>query len=489
MKLVPRPIAKLAVGITAALFLVATPVSIDWHAFDLDGIDAQAKNRGGKGKSGSNGSAGTNGAGGVAGAVGGAVSGAVGAVGGAVGNAAGAVADGVSGAVGGATGSSSESSGDTDSSAASGDSGTSGSTSGSSSGSDPSADSSGSTSTADGDDAASATDGDDAASNTDGDDAAASNAAGAAASGSTSDTGDTSVAPGVAGAVSDAVDSVVDALDGDDSETAPVTNAETSVPAATDDTIAPPKASKKGGAAKAAAASRSRVTVSVRSIPVPARGNGDDKHRLVGSRSGNARATVALAPDNPMAGDLAAIEPSAGPLLPAAPTSTATTACAAADGQPQGTEVACLIPGSEDKVGTRQVAYASPDAGVEAPAADAAGNQLAPSIDGLPGRTSLYDELYGLQQVEARRYADGDVPVLIVQGIVSNMSNGQRSVPPLLAIVQDDQGRELLRWTFRAEAESLGPGGSTGFRSEMFDPEAESAKVTIVFAAAQQTQR
>jgi hypothetical protein len=78
------------------------------------------------------------------------------------------------------------------------------------------------------------------------------------------------------------------------------------------------------------------------------------------------------------------------------------------------------------------------------------------------------------------------MPVLIVQGIVSNMSNGQRSVPPLLAIVQDEQGKELLRWTFRAEAETLGPGGSTGFRSEMFDPQSESAKVTIVFAAEQQ---
>jgi len=44
-----------------------------------------------------------------------------------------------------------------------------------------------------------------------------------------------------------------------------------------------------------------------------------------------------------------------------------------------------------------------------------------------------------------------------------------------------------LRWTFRAELESLGPGGSTGFRSEMFVPPAESAKVTIVFAPEQQT--
>jgi hypothetical protein len=114
---------------------------------------------------------------------------------------------------------------------------------------------------------------------------------------------------------------------------------------------------------------------------------------------------------------------------------------------------------------------------------DRAGPEIAKLDPSLP----VYDEIYGLQQVEARRYADGDVPVLVVQGIVSNMSLGQRSVPRLVAIVQDEQGRELMRWSFRAEAESLGPGASTGFRSEMFDPQSESAKVTIVFASDPET--
>jgi hypothetical protein len=97
------------------------------------------------------------------------------------------------------------------------------------------------------------------------------------------------------------------------------------------------------------------------------------------------------------------------------------------------------------------------------------------------------DQIYRLQQVEARRYSDGDMPILVVQGLVSNMSNGERSVPPLLAIVQDDQGKELMHWTFRAEAESLEAGASTGFRSEMYDPQLKSAKVTIVVAQKQRT--
>jgi hypothetical protein len=146
---------------------------------------------------------------------------------------------------------------------------------------------------------------------------------------------------------------------------------------------------------------------------------------------------------------VAAIEPSAGLAHPG---------CATDDGKEQGAEISCLIASFEAETRDRQIAYAPPG-----------------------------DRIYRLEQVEARRYSDRDVPVLVIQGLVSNMSNRERSVPPLLAIVQDDQGKELMRWTFRAEAERLGPGASTGFRSEMFDPQSKSAKVTIVFAPEQQT--
>jgi hypothetical protein len=98
-----------------------------------------------------------------------------------------------------------------------------------------------------------------------------------------------------------------------------------------------------------------------------------------------------------------------------------------------------------------------------------------------------HDQIYRLQQVEARLYSGGGIPILVVQGRVSNMSNRQGSVPSLLAIAQDDQGKELTRWTFSAEVERLGPGASTGFRSDMIDPQSKAAKVTIVFAPARRT--
>jgi hypothetical protein len=96
---------------------------------------------------------------------------------------------------------------------------------------------------------------------------------------------------------------------------------------------------------------------------------------------------------------------------------------------------------------------------------------------------------YLLQRVEARRYSNRGVIVLVVQGLVSNMSNQERSVPPLLAIVRDDHGKEVMRWTFRTNADSLAPGASSGFRSEISDPQSKSAKVTIVIAPEQRTMR
>ena len=96
---------------------------------------------------------------------------------------------------------------------------------------------------------------------------------------------------------------------------------------------------------------------------------------------------------------------------------------------------------------------------------------------------AVYDEIYGLVDVEATQYTDDTTtPILVVQGIVTNMSRSTRHVPPLLAFVWDKNGRELKRWQFAAELTILSPGRSAGFRSEAIAPDANSAKVTVVLA-------
>ncbi len=479
-----RPITKLTVASTTALFLLAAPLAVDWRTLDIDAVRAEAKNDGG-GNGGDGGGLGgaVNGA---VGAAGGAVDGAADAVGGAVGAVGGAVADGVSDAAGSDSGSggAGSGSGDAGSDAGSGEADGGAGSGAADSGSAP-AEASGDAASADPSGGAAPTDATDSAAPAD---SAATDADGVAESGETAAIGDVDATSGVVDAVSGAVAPAAEAVDGladAAAGTAPAAAADAAVVSSPDASVTAP-----AGTADKVAVSRTRVTVSIQTIRFRSTGgDGGDKHRLVAAPAGAATTTVALPPEDGAAAGLAAIEPSAGPVLPTAPSANSAAArCAADDGRPQGTEISCFVAGSEGEIRTRQIAYAPPGATVDGrttePATD---GMLAPSSDQTPGGPSFYDELYGLQQVEARRYADGGMPRLIVQGIVSNMSDGERSVPPLLAIVQDDQGKELMRWTFRAEAETLDPGGSTGFRSEMFDAGSESARVTIVFAAEQQT--
>lgn len=503
-----RPLAQVTVASSAALFLLSAPFAIDWHALDIDALQAHAKGDGeGKGKGGKDGGESTSGGlGGALGAVGGAIGGAVGAVGDAVGG----VADGVGDALGGDTSDSSgEADSDSGSGEASGDSG-SGAGSGDSGSGDASGDSDSGASSGESDAGdASGDSGSGAASNSDSGEANSVSGTGlagdAADGGAPSDTAgetgtadasapdsdepeaspdaDDGAAPSLTDTVSDAVESVDSAIDDTDeatSEDSPSIDSSTATSAAS-----------SSHAAGKGVVSRARVTVSVKTVRLNSarRGGDGDKHRLAGS-SGAVSARVTASDDAALG--VAAIEPSAGPAVTDAvpPARPAALGCAAPDGRGQGVAMSCHIPGSEDDSGARQVAYAPPDAAIDGGApAGAIDGPAAPDAGKLPGGRSFYDELYGLQQVEARRYADGGVPVLVVQGIVSNMSDGRRPVPPLLAIVQDEEGKELMRWTFRAEVDALAPGGSTGFRSEMFDPQSQSANVTIVFAVEQQTMR
>ena len=305
--------------------------------------------------------------------------------------------------------------------------------------------------------------------------------------------------------VADAAETTGDAVEADEGADAEdPTSTATDVGTATDTAVEVEGIRRSAGTSAGAAKATARVTVSVIAVKRPQTGgNGDEKRRAVASRG---RSTTAGPASDPPADDIAALDldavaPRAG-LVPPRSAGSAPQGCATADGRGQGSEISCHIVGSRAKLSGRQIAYAPPDAkiahsaaaGVAAGAAANAGasapaisERTGPSIAKLDPSRPVYDEIYGLQQVEARRYADGDVPVLIVQGVVSNMSLGQRPVPPLVAIVQDKRGRELMRWSFRAEAESLGPGAATGFRSEMFDPQSESAKVTIVFASDPET--
>ncbi len=100
-----------------------------------------------------------------------------------------------------------------------------------------------------------------------------------------------------------------------------------------------------------------------------------------------------------------------------------------------------------------------------------------------PQMTRLYD-LVGLSAESAepglelrdvksvRRLVDGD-RVVVIEGLVVNVSGQTRRVPPLSASLTDAEGVELDRWTFEAADASLAPGEATEFETVAKNPPRE----------------
>ncbi len=101
----------------------------------------------------------------------------------------------------------------------------------------------------------------------------------------------------------------------------------------------------------------------------------------------------------------------------------------------------------------------------------------------VPQMTRLYD-LVGLSAESAelglelrdvksvRRLVDGD-RVVVIEGLVVNVSGQTRRVPPLSASLTDAEGVELDRWTFEAADATLAPGGATEFETVAKNPPRE----------------
>ncbi len=101
----------------------------------------------------------------------------------------------------------------------------------------------------------------------------------------------------------------------------------------------------------------------------------------------------------------------------------------------------------------------------------------------VPQMTRLYD-LVGLSAETAqlglelrdvksvRRLVDGD-RVVVIEGLVVNVSDQTRRVPPLRVSLTDAEGVELKRWTFEATDATLAPGGATEFETVAKNPPRE----------------
>jgi hypothetical protein len=113
----------------------------------------------------------------------------------------------------------------------------------------------------------------------------------------------------------------------------------------------------------------------------------------------------------------------------------------------------------------------------------------APLVAVVPEMTRLYD-LVGLkdgvlEKGEAfefgldlrdlktvRRQINGE-RVVVIEGLVVNLSNQDRQVPPLRLSVIDADGVVLDHWIFQAESGALAPGATTRFETVAKNPPRE----------------
>ena len=107
----------------------------------------------------------------------------------------------------------------------------------------------------------------------------------------------------------------------------------------------------------------------------------------------------------------------------------------------------------------------------------------APLVAMVPEMTRLYD-LVGLKDevielglqlrdVKSVRRLVDDERVVVIEGLIVNLSSQDRQVPPLRVSVIDAEGVELDRWNFLAESASLAPGGTTRFETVGKNPPRE----------------
>ena len=86
----------------------------------------------------------------------------------------------------------------------------------------------------------------------------------------------------------------------------------------------------------------------------------------------------------------------------------------------------------------------------------------------------------GLRSVEE---IDQGVPLLLVTGAVSNVSDAELDVPRLRLAVTGGADRELYAWTTVASRARLAPGESAPFRARLASPPAEGGGVVVRFLA------
>jgi Protein of unknown function (DUF3426) len=87
-----------------------------------------------------------------------------------------------------------------------------------------------------------------------------------------------------------------------------------------------------------------------------------------------------------------------------------------------------------------------------------------------------------VQALNVSKAIVNSVPALVIEGRVKNTSAKRQTLPTMLAVLNDKQGKELQRWTFAPAAKELSPGTSVAFRTTAAAPPRNTAGVAILLS-------
>ena len=95
-------------------------------------------------------------------------------------------------------------------------------------------------------------------------------------------------------------------------------------------------------------------------------------------------------------------------------------------------------------------------------------------------RDAIEQGVLKVQALSVSKALVNSVPALVIEGRVTNTSAKRQSLPVMLAVLNDKQGKEIKRWTFLPDAKELSPGRSVAFRTSTAAPPRNTAGVAIL---------
>lgn len=109
--------------------------------------------------------------------------------------------------------------------------------------------------------------------------------------------------------------------------------------------------------------------------------------------------------------------------------------------------------------------------------------QASPAMAGLYRTLGFEVNLRGLvfEKVETLRELDAGQPVLVVEGVITNVTDDTRPVPSIRLALRAEDQQEIYAWSVDPKVAFVAPGGSLRFRTRLASPPDQARDVQIRF--------